>query len=243
MRQHPIDESTLIDLAHGLLPPSEQGEALAHIRACPECENRFRVIVADRERSRATGAPRAVWPGGVEKRPGLRHSKGLRWVAAAAVVLTIGVYALQRNTVRPAPIPYWIPVEEEATVLRSSTGLQGEHVDSALDGYLKRNAATAVRELRALEVSPDNATVASLRDLFLASALVNAGQYAEAIKVLDALSIDTLPTQWRRQARWVHYLALMELGRREEAGLLLEELVDEPGEIGRRAKDAAGRGD
>ena len=238
---HPLDESALIDLVHGLASPSERDSLLAHLRTCEQCEGRFRALVREHELLRA------------EKLPGLAGAsmagpsstvrpKLVVWAAVAAAAVLIGFIAIPRLAGDRTSSVYWIPIEHEATVLRSTNEAPTRsEVNGALDAYVNRDAAGAIEELRAFQVSPDNETSSDLRDLFLASALVNAGQHGEANDLLDRLDVDTLPTQWRGQARWVRYIALARLERRDEARALLDKLVREPGEIGRLAREAAGR--
>ena len=233
---HPLDESTLIDLAHGLVPEPERKELLDHLRECQQCENAFRAVVRERERLRATD-----WP--ISRVPRATRSKVVGWTAVAAVAAIALLVVLPRMNDGPSRAQYWIPVEQEAMVLRSTNGELGNGaVDGALDAYLRRDAAAAVVELEEFQAPNENETSKTLRDLFLASALVNDGRYQEADDILSSMFVETIPTQWRRQARWVRYLAWSGLGRDAEAHELLQELSTEPGEIGRLAQAELKRG-
>ena len=231
---HPSDESTLIELAHGLLPAGRREEVLAHLHECAECEHRFRAIVAEREHFRATLHTRLA-------SPAVKWTLPLRkpaWIAAAACAVLIAVIVVARWQSPETQREYWIPVGEESMVLRSVDGsTRPDQVRGVLDDYTRHNATAAVKSLETFEAAPGDVTSAALRDLFLASALLNAGRPAESEAALQRLSIDTLPPQWRRQARWIRYLALTALDRDAEAQPLLDVLMDEPGEIGVLARE------
>jgi len=237
MPLHPIDESVLIDLAHGLAAPSEHAEALAHIRSCPECEIRLRAIVSDREQLLAARIPQATDRVRTVARSGVMGSKALRWiaVAAAAVIIAVALPYLSRDHERGE---YWLPLSEnEETFLRSSRDMgQARGLDNVLQPYRERNAKEAVEQLTAYAVPPSDATAVALRDLFLASALLNAGRTDEAIASLERINVRTLPQPWRSRAQWVQYLSLNELNRETEARELLGNLKDEPGDIGDKAR-------
>ncbi|HEU4364269.1 MAG TPA: hypothetical protein VFT13_02270 [Candidatus Krumholzibacteria bacterium] len=166
-----------------------------------------------------------------------------RWMfAVAALVVLIGSINFLRNPRESGPGDYWIPISGEATLLRSPTNSSpSQDVTDALRAYRQRDAATAVEELRAFKVPVSDATVYTLRDLYLASALVNAAQPEEALATLETLGIESLPQPWRGHARWTYYLALMRVGRTNEAFALLGSLAQETGEIGQRAREEVNR--
>lgn len=233
MPLHPIDESTLIDLAHGLTPHAEREAILVHLRGCGPCENRFRELVAEREMLRAESRRRIA--AGRTAGPS-RRARTTVWVSAAAASVLVASLLVSHLSENGRRVEYWIPVEQEATLLRSTGDAHANSIWGALDAYVNRDAPRAIEALRSLALAPENEPALVLRDLFLASALVNAGSYADADELLGRLEIDTLPTQWRRQARWVRYLALSQLDQEDEARALLEKSVREPGEIGRLAR-------
>lgn len=237
---HPLDDSHLFDLAHGLVPAAEQPALVAHLRQCGQCEQRFRVLVREREKLRSDDK-RRLWGEGAP-RPARARWKPIAWtsaVAAAGVAAVLVVTRFGGQETRPV---YWMPVDQEATVFRSAEEETGHSVvGGALDAYQRHDAEAAIVQLQEFTWSPDNKPAATLRDLFLASALVNAGRYSEAEGALARLGIDTMPTQWRRQAQWVRYLALSQLQRDREAREILQILVNEPGEIGRLAREEAER--
>ena len=236
MTVHPLDESNLIDLAHGLLPESERERLLDHIRSCEQCENAFRDVVRERERARAVD-----WP--ISRVPRASRARLAGWTAVVAAATVALLVVLPRLNHQPTPAQYWIPVEQEATVLRSTNEQSGRTaVGGALDAYLRHDAATAVVELQAFHAPSESETSRTLRDLFLASALVNDGRYHEADDVLSRITIESMPTQWRRQARWVRYMTWSQMGLTSEAHGLLEQLQHEDGEIGRLARGELERG-
>jgi hypothetical protein len=234
---HLDDESVLIELAFGLLPVERRDEILAHLRTCAECEARFQTVVAEREHFRAKLADASPHPTAL---PQIRPRRTLRamWVAAAACAAVVAVVVISRQSGPDAAREYWIPVGEESMVLRSAEEwARPDQVHGVLDAYARRNATEAIQELERFEAAPGDETSSALRDLFLASALLNAGRPLECEAVLQRLTIDTLPPQWRRQARWVRYLALTALDRNAEAQPLLDLMAGEPGEIGALARD------
>lgn len=233
MNAHPT-ESELIDLATGLLGPDDARTTMEHIRACAECERRLQAIVADREALRARPAP-VVVDGHIEFKqtaPPRRLWLGLAVAAAVVIVVALGTLRFANHR-RIAD--YWIPVSSETTTLRSPSDSQ-HNVSRALRSYQEHDAAAAVEELRALKPPANDVAVSSLRDLYLASALVNAGRAPEGLAMLDRLSLDSLPAQWRYEAQWVRYVALRRTGRNPDARAWLEKLVNEPGEIAARSR-------
>jgi hypothetical protein len=229
-RDHHLRDDTLVDLAARLLPSEETERALEHLKSCPACEERFRILAADREWFVSVAAG-----GGA-----VRASRG-RWGfafagAAAVLVAALLLWALQE----PVPVhDPWLPIEKEQAVLRSSVGPgNGSDLLRALEAYRDRDVGEALRRLRQARV-PE--AYRPLCDLYLASALAVDHQDAQAAEVLLGLDVATLPQPWRRRAQWIRYVVWLRQGRGEEAAALLETLSKGDNEIGRRARQERAR--
>lgn len=227
-----VPETRLIDLAAGLLSPAEQQDVMGHVRRCAECENRLRLIVADQESARSNPVPTLVdgkvqWARKKQRRPILVPA-----AIAAAVLLAVAVGRLVTN--HNASVPdYWIPITGQAVTLRTSDN----RMNDALRAYQARDAKTAVEELRAFTPSSEEPAASLLRDVYLASALVNAGRSDEGLALLEKDETTRyLPTQWRAQAEWVRYVALRRTDKNKEADETLSALAAKPGEIGDKAR-------
>lgn len=232
----PIDESRLIDLVAGLLAKEESDETRAHLRSCSECEQRFQTL-AGRYESRVAGPLPTRRDGRFRlapKRPLMTKRVWVTAVAASVVVAFAGAFLVAK---RERPLEYWIPIGQEAVVLRSATEPSPHSTaGDVLEPYSARDATAAVEELKRLQVAPEDVTAAALRTLFLASALVNAGREEDALEELENIVVRWLPTQWRGEAEWVQYVALVRLHRDAESLAHLERLSQEPDEIGARAR-------
>src|SRR5512140_1348993 len=49
-----LSEDRILDLLHGLLPGGERRDTIQHLERCPHCEQTMQLMVAERERLRAT---------------------------------------------------------------------------------------------------------------------------------------------------------------------------------------------
>ena len=228
-------ESRLIDLASGLLSDEEARELIQHIGQCSACEARLRTVVADRESARSGPVPKLRY-GRIQLGPGPRPSILVRasLVVAACALVALGVFlATHRND---GPPEYWIPVTNETTLLHRGNEQGG--VTDVLKSYRDHDAATAIKELQALTFAPGDETASTLRNVYLASALANAGRAEEALEVLGPTwAIEFLPTPWRFHAQWVRYVALLRADKEQEANDLLEKLAEEPGAMGEKARE------
>lgn len=232
-----VNEDWLINLLNDLLKADEKRAGLAHLQDCPECEAHFQRLARDRERLVAAPGPRFVDGRIVFKEqrqapvPWRRKWFGGVSAAAAAILLFLGGAWWQART---DVLEYWLPVGQPEALLRSSPpSQQAENFLAGLEAYRARDARRALELLRNAQVEDDEA---SLRDLYIASALVLSESYAEADSVLRHLDVSTLPQPWRRQAQWVHYISLRKTGQSRMALKILEKLIDEPGEIGELAR-------
>ncbi|MGH9869859.1 MAG: hypothetical protein ACREAA_17070 [Candidatus Polarisedimenticolia bacterium] len=220
-----LAEDALIDLLHGLLPAGEAESMLGHMRSCSACEERFRMAARDNERARAVGAPLMRPANGASRR---------RWkVAGVAAGILMGALLAVLLRDRPAVEPYWLPVEEDQVSLRSlDTDEPPRELLSALDAYKERDAR---RALEWLERAPVSSSYRGVRDVYLASALVNDGRNAEAGRVLRGLGLETMPQPWRSRARWLLYLVMKE-DNDPGAPALLNQLADDPDVVGEWAR-------
>jgi hypothetical protein len=201
-----VSHDRLIDLAAGLVAEPDAGTLLAHLRECGACEDRFRAICADLERSRLT------------------------WAAVAIAASLLGVVALSPLARRAAGTPeaYWLPVPSEAIDLRSiPQGGDGALFAEATESYRKQDASRVVKLLSGREIPESQ----DLLKLMLASALIKTGEPAAAQELLDALGIDTLPPPYRDRARWVRLAAWRAQSKRAEAEADACALAGEPGEF------------
>jgi hypothetical protein len=239
-----LDEDLLLDLAHGLLAADQAEIALAHLRRCPSCDERFRVEVRVRERARAAGAPRPATVAAIARggKPHERTRAGFpaRWgavaIVAAAAVALIAVILPRTWTARSESIPdYWLPLDRgEITLLRapSSPDALGE-MHLGLQAYERHDAAASLALLERASV-PES--YRALRDLFRSSALLHVGRPEDARLVLEDMRIHAMPEPWRDRAQWLLYLALRATGERERAEELRIGLASMPGEIGDLAR-------
>lgn len=235
---HP-PEPQLIDLASGLLSREEAGEIMAHVRACPECEARLRAMVADLESARSGPVPVLV-DGRIQLAEHRRRPNILIRASVAAAVIAAIVLGTFLVVNRHDAIPeYWIPVTNGTTTLHRGTE-PGDLAD-ALSSYQGHDAASAIEQLEKIRPAPDDNTSTRLRDLYLASALINAGRANEGLEVLDRNEIQWMPTPWRYEAEWVKYVGLRRAGRDDEAHKWLETLATTPGENRARAQSELNR--
>ena len=243
-RHRHIDDDLMSDALLRLLSAAQLDSVFDHLDNCAECETRFREAASRFEtlRAESVGAQpatvgstgrddstrtnrwravvRALWP-----RPAL---------VTAAVVAVLALVVLNPLQRRHNPgIVAWIPVDGEILEKRSAAGTAGERFWSGLEAYRERRAGDAVEELTAATVT---GPYRDLRDIYLASALVNSSRFEEALGLVEALKVDDLPQPWRDEARWVRAVALMETGDTEAGIATMEQLADSGGAAGDRAR-------
>jgi hypothetical protein len=222
MSEH-VSDDRLIDLATGLVPASESGTMLSHLRGCPACEETFRGLCRDVERTKLRTAP-----------PKRRVAAvGAAAALAAAVLVAAALVPSWRSSRAVDPAAYWVPIEAEAVDLRA--GIQD--VDSAIfteatDAYRKHDAQRVVRLLGGREI-PESQD--PLRLLY-ASALLKTGDAAGTLAALEPLRIPSLPQPYRDRAKWVKLAALRALSRDDDARSLAAELSARPGEFADAAR-------
>ena len=239
-----LDEDLLLDLAHGLLPANEADMALAHLRRCPGCDERFRIEMQVRERARAAGTPAIDVPlsarRGESVGPPVRGGFPVGWrvgaIAAAAAVALIALVVPRAVKDRSRDVPdYWLPLDRgEITLVRAQASPDGlEEMRLGLQAYDRRDASASLELLGRANV-PES--YRPLRDLFRASALLHVDRPADARFVLEGLRIHAMPEPWRDRAQWLLYLALRRMGELARAEQLRAVLAEMPGEIGDLAR-------
>lgn len=234
-----LDEDRMIDMVNGIASKGDLDAAVRHLRECATCENLFQTMLREHEAARSQTARVLNKLGGsrVTRRPPRRlQLQRASAVVAAVLVVAAAAWILHGQHGRHDTVNgYWFPVDPSAIVLRDSRDDAMRDLSRRLEPYRRHDANEAVARLQAAPPSDDE-TVSSLERFYLASALVNAGRPADALPVLDALHIETLPAGWRQQARWIQYLALRDTGRTTEADAALDQLVNDPGEMGAVAR-------
>lgn len=240
-----VPDNRLIDMALGLAASEESEGALSHMRACGQCEGRFRDVVRESEFLRARhrqAIPALHQAGGVRESTSIaKRARRFRWMARAAAVAAILVLsALGIGRLRTAdPLDYWLPVESERDVVRSGDTAADDAVFAgAIDAYRRRDTERVVSLLIS---RPLTGRYEPLK-IMLASALVREGRAPEARNLLVAMRIETLPLPARDRANWILLTALRDLGERAAMKSLLDDLASRPGEFSSTARQLLERG-
>lgn len=231
-----LEDDTLFELAAGLCREDEESVALVHLEGCDLCQRRLRLFAADRERVRASPA----WIVGSEQDSARGSRVGVTWIAAALAVVSIaGFWFAQRaDSVsqvesNPSRDEYSLHLGDEFRVMRSvyalASGEVTQQVDLTREVLESYESGEHAKALALIEDSPWGSSSAAVQ-LIRASCLQKSGRLPEAMSVLGALEIETLPQPARRQARWLEYLVLTDLKRRAEAKSVLVGLIDEKGD-------------
>ena len=235
-----VDDDVCIDLILDVLPKSEAEVALRHMACCTDCEKRFKKMAGDWERAAAHTAinsrPTLVEPadlaGWERTRSVLRHRRVQLGFAAVAVVLLLALL-IPGRLADPVPL-HNLP--EVTTELRTRTGVivvPNAALLDALEAYNENDYARAADGLRAIEVS---GAADAFRNVYLASSLAWMGRHDEAVAVLEVVPFDLVPEPWSGEARWTMYASLVAGGQHRRAETLLDELAEEAGDVGERAR-------
>jgi hypothetical protein len=258
MNSH-LDEELCFSLLLDDLPEEQAEEALKHLGECPTCEDLFRRRAIELERLWAEPCPLALkkypWSPGPSHTstvvPLGRWRQGWTWfrtpaallpaggLAAALLVSVLLLIVIPRGGQHPDDLSlHWLPEAVDLVPVRG----EGEVLDSSelltgLAAYNRRDLSEAVRHLKAARV---NAETDRIRALYLGSALALSGDYASAVVQLRSMPADWLPEPLRTEERWTLLVSLRRAGLRKSADSLLSNLKTEPGEIGARARRAAG---
>jgi len=241
-----ISEDRLIDLLGGLLSEQEEAASLAHLRDCELCENHFRMLVQERETLRSKPAPRVV--GGEIMLPRYEviqgtasrvlHSRRVRWIGAATAAAAVVTIVIATQFFGPSPsdaLDYWLPSPPEEIASDPNAGPPTQ-LQMALEAYRDHDPARALALMENVGPQKKIESAETIGQLYHVSALLNDNRTAEAQQILDDLHIEDLPQPWRARAVWVKYVALRKAHDDSQATRVLNELVDEPGEIGDMAR-------
>lgn len=215
------DRVPILELLRGELPAFRCEEVLAHLRGCPRCRERAKLMglleleppeIADRP------APLSVGPGP------RRH---LRYLlpAAAAVLLVAGLLLVWSPQLRRAGAPAGAPALEpypwDLALTRDTPEPTGrELLQEAAELYRRGEYATAAARL--LQLPPAPAT-----DFYLALCWLFSGRNTAAARLLEDVAGGG--TAWAEPARW--YLAHAYYRQSNLAGCLreLKTLADRSG--------------
>ena len=253
--EHPGDDR-LFDLAHQLLPESEENELLTHLAACASCEERFRVAAGDIERLRAraddalasAGARPAAEPapparaangGFFERFFRLRPAWGFGAIAAVAcTILAIVILHPRGPSPEATALLTWLPTPGEDVVTRDpgATGASAE-LTEGLAAYSRHDARAAVRLLGQAHAS---GAMTDIARIYYGSALALSGDFAGAASHLSEVETRFLPEPWQDETRWTLYVALKESGQAARADSLLHTLAGRGGDVGERARRVLG---
>lgn len=230
-----------LDLLHGLTPADRREQALAHLARCPTCEELLRQAAAADERLKARWrlhdhpnvgvlATRAAEGSGFIRRHHLRRvALGIAAVACLALLLRAGL-----ATRRPQAVILPLPGGVEELYQRSADGGDtAPELAAGLEAYRRAEYREAAARLSDAKVGPSLETV---RRLYLGSALALVGEMGRAADLLQPIATPSLPDPWGSEARWTLLVALREAGRRTSADSLLTILVEDPHELGQRAR-------
>ncbi len=243
---HP-DADLRLDLLLGLLDEEASSQVLAHLDACPACEEAFRRQYADQQHLLATRELRTTDSGQLEvmrrkasssAKPRLRliHRRPMMRVAipllaAAAVLFLLWFWPGEGPEAEGSR---WLPVPAKGLLIRQGAPT-GDSADltAGLDAYARKDLAAAID---LLSRARSEGTLDLVRRVYLGSALLQASRPAEAADMLVTVTSQPLPDPWGSESRWNLYLALAGSGLRVEAATLLGDLAREEGELGRRAR-------
>lgn len=238
-----LTDDLCVDLLQDLLPSPVREQALAHAKECVDCEEMFRLHVADVELARATEAPPVLATSSRTASAPSLWSRALRaldnlmprpaWGALAAGAAALVIWF----QVAPSPdtaSPYWIGEESTTLATRSVAAVNNEEVRAGIRAYHEGDAQQAIELLNSTE---EVGGIEDLRMIYLASAFLNVREAASAAQVLNDLEIDPLPQPWRDHARLVQALAWEQTGETalaQEMFTKLAERSDEIGDVARR---------
>ncbi len=218
-----LDDDACTDLVQGYLTFAAQDAAFDHLRRCHACEEAVRQRAAELERLRA--ATYAL------ERPA--KPRATRWIpiAAAAAVALVAFAALLPFARKPQPTPEigWLPAANDLTVLRG--GVADSNLISGLEAYDRRDLTTAIALLRNPQAGGPYGPYERIRRVYLGSALAAAGEYREAVAVIQSVpSLATVPEPWGQELRRAYYVSLRKSGDRQTADSLMRVLAAQTGE-------------
>ncbi len=258
------DEDLCLDLLHDLLPPAEKEAIVARMASDPALETKFRRLVAERERLRATRQLRVLDSGdlvlektvagadvpslpaaagaAVASRTGWRTVRRLRgrqvsWAFGLAAAAAVALVFLGPRMRSPAALSllHPLPAYQEDLRFRSEIAdVDDTKLVAGLRAYTKGDYRQAMNLLQQVR---SNGSLETVRKLYLGSALAQRAQWRQAVAILQTDATSALPDPWGSEARWTLAIALQETGRQATADSLLLVLAGEPGEVGERARE------
>jgi hypothetical protein len=224
-----LDEPSCADLVLGLLEAREREKVLDHAAECPDCEARLKAHAGAAARAEAelrVGLGQPITGSGaqgrvVRMRPPWRAPRILGLVAAAVLVLSIGLPWLARRGPVDRDVARWLPVSGE--LIRNREIEEADpRLAAGLAAYRARDLAAADRELSAARASGG---AERLRQLCLAHVKLERGDARGSLALLRGVEWRMVPEPWRREGVALLVRALRENGERESADSLERELA------------------
>lgn len=191
MGESPIEYQMKLvkDYSLGLLSADQERVLLATARGNPELEDMLRRQCPQYDRSMLFPTPETKQTEIVVPLP--RRRKQRAWLVAPAVAASLALMFWFGP--RQGDELYWLPVDEAMTLQRSGYEAD-DHLSQGLVLYATGDLIEAVAALQKAEVQ---GAVEDLRNLYLASALINVGQTEDAHEILLNMDLDLLPHPWR----------------------------------------------
>jgi hypothetical protein len=229
-----------LDLAQDLLDPTDRQITLGHLKVCPECEQRFQEIAASHARalSAAASVLQQQAPAAMSRfrmRPRTRS-----WIlaAAAGIVALLGVARFTRQS--PSEIAIVTGSESRLPQAQLRGAIRDLQVASAdttiaegLNAYNRNDYATA---RRLLETAKVGGRLEIVRKIYLGSTLLELGEAAGAIRLLQDVDVKLVPEPWKSETQWTLALALQRSGHAAAADSILAVLSRQRNPAGERAR-------
>jgi hypothetical protein len=250
-----LDADRALDLMDGLLPVSDRGPLIAHLRQCPACECAFQGMVADRERQRATlgvglgfeQTPPVFDPAHSARTPidrfiltpirragaALRRPMVAVPAGAAAVLLLVFLWSAHR----PQPPANLALLPRLPRTTDGTKSLAVERSASPSDlfaGLAAYDRGEYPQAIRLLDQAGSDGDQELFRRIYLGNALLRVGQTKQAAAVMGSTSIQSLlllPEPWRSGASLTAYHAYAGAGMVAQAEALRGRLIREGGAL------------
>ncbi|MFT5315135.1 MAG: hypothetical protein ACI9UK_000967 [Candidatus Krumholzibacteriia bacterium] len=184
----------VVDFSLGLLSPEQEKVLLTTARSSPELEALLRAQCPDFKgfgnKARAAAAPPAPV---VVDLPWHRQRRTWGWSTsvAASVALTVWLAPVSESP------QYWLPFDNVLLSQRS----QAENVGGLSTGIERYSAGDLLAAVAALKSADVQGANKDLRDIYLASAMINLGRTDEAFKILTSMDLESLPSPWRQYGK------------------------------------------
>lgn len=200
-----------IDFSLGLLNPEEEKALLAAASQDPDLEVMIREQCKIHEQGRIEGTPsaenRAANQAPVSRPTVFQRPRTL--MLGSALAATLALFFLFKP--QPEPALFWLPVDEVRNIQRSG-GSGADAWRRGVEFYAAGDLEGAIDTLQEANVQ---GPLLDMRNLYLASALINADRLAEARRVLGEIDLDSLPYPWRERG---YELQKLGLGEASEKG-------------------------